>query len=370
MLPKEIVEILQKYQNEIAEEISNINKHISYILEDLTSVNSVISNNMLTLMKNITNNSPCEENDLLNDSQTLRKYISEMSGSTIRLSYNNEETFHFNKEVKLFVVPDIFCPFCNIELNQHKVIYDRIENNKTIHDSFSSYICPSCGKLFILDEEADKFNIDNTNVKFIDNYYNKITFHDVIVLQNVNKCVSNQHDSKEVTCNIPIILDDGSIIFKSASLFYCYTCNKIIMLKSIYDELGGIPACIIEDNTQINETENRNSSWFSDKTNSILRQYGYNVNCNDKLTREQRRTILSMQLLSENLNKTSIISYFDTNIHNGELRENSKKNWDSAVSKWKEDKKYVNDFNMEIEYEKININKLILKYQTKGKQSL
>ena len=135
------------------------------------------------------------------------------------------------------------------------------------------------------------------------------------------------------------------------------------MLKSEYDRLKGIPACVI-----INETYNRthyteNDFFYGDRGGSKLYQYGYNVNCADKLTVEQRHAILTMQLLANNITKGEIYSILDTNISSGMKRKDSKKDWSKAVEKWKADKEFVSGLDLEKEAQKYSIDRLILKYR-------
>lgn len=52
MLPKEIINILQNYQSEVSEEISNINLAIDRIKDGLNTVNSVLIDEFSAFAKN------------------------------------------------------------------------------------------------------------------------------------------------------------------------------------------------------------------------------------------------------------------------------------------------------------------------------
>ena len=73
MFSDEIIGILEKYKNDIAEETSNINLSIEKIKCELNSVNSVISEKLKHLINS--DEISDEEIELLNDSRSLRKYI-------------------------------------------------------------------------------------------------------------------------------------------------------------------------------------------------------------------------------------------------------------------------------------------------------
>ena len=135
------------------------------------------------------------------------------------------------------------------------------------------------------------------------------------------------------------------------------------MLKSDYDRINGIPACIIIDETYSKREYSENDFFYGENSGSKLYQHGYNVNCNDNLTVEQRHTILTMQLLSNNITKGEICSILDTNINRGENRKQSKRDWSKAVAKWKSDKEFVMNIDLEKEAKRINIDRLILKFR-------
>lgn len=74
MFPKEIVEIIHKYNGQTAEEISNINRSIEKIKDELDSISRVLMNEVLSYSKNGSKNST-KELELHNDSIKLRKFI-------------------------------------------------------------------------------------------------------------------------------------------------------------------------------------------------------------------------------------------------------------------------------------------------------
>ena len=76
MLPTEIITILSKYQNEVAEEISNINLAIEKIASELKSVSSVLVDELSSYAKNTGIKNTHKEKELLEDSIKLREYTS------------------------------------------------------------------------------------------------------------------------------------------------------------------------------------------------------------------------------------------------------------------------------------------------------
>ena len=374
MFPNEIKQILEKYNDEVAEEISNINLAAERIKDALKSVNTVLMQELISYAKNTGIENIEKEKQILEDSQILREYIASLELLDFT-TYNEPDNLIENKKrdyrismrefgsnVYLYIIADDICPICNEKLIPHKIYYCKKENSQIVNRSLQGYRCSNCNKLFVLDSDLSKIVIDETNIFLKTEYYHKISFFDTIVIFNINKCSAHNHSVEDVKCDLPIIMQNGEIQYVRVPIIHCKTCKRYIMLKSTYDNLKGIPICAISNETRDVRQYTDSDFIYSDKGGSKLYQYGYNVNCSDKLTAEQRHTILLTQLLSNNITKGEIYSILDTNIHNGKMREHSKKDWHNAVEKWQSDKKYVESIDLELPYERINISRLILKY--------
>ena len=98
MFPDEIIDILEKYKNDIAEETLNINLSIEKIKCELNSVNSVISEKLKHLINS--NEISDKEIELLNDSRSLRKYIHTIN--TINFDYNINEDVEQERQLDIF----------------------------------------------------------------------------------------------------------------------------------------------------------------------------------------------------------------------------------------------------------------------------
>ena len=107
--------------------------------------------------------------------------------------------------------------------------------------------------------------------------------------------------------------------------------------------------------------ENNENTFYFDKESKI-RRYGYNVNVIDDFPTEQRQTILSIIILENIMTKQEVVSYLDKQINNGERREGSKKDWSNAVSKWKVDRSFVKNIDLDKQRKRIDVDKIILKY--------
>lgn len=358
MIPQEIKSILEKYQDSNSTEIQAINNNIQNIIRELKSVRKHLSLQLHEFTDSETVND--KEDELFQDLKILKKYINGLEVTPYKI-LDIESLVTFTKNVHLTLISDDLCPACNVKLIKYQIYYQRRVANKIKNESVSGYRCPTCNHLFVADYEIEDFNFEQTNI-IVKKSSDKIAFQDTIVIFNINKCSSHNHAIEDIKCNIPIIVPSGEIVYAEFPIIHCKTCKRYIMLKSTYDTINGIPACIVIDESKVSGyTEN--DFLYGDSSGSKLHQYGYNVNCQDNLTVEQRHTILSMQLLSGNITKGEICSILDTNINRGSNRQESKRDWSKAVTKWKADKEYVLSLDLEKESERIGIDKLILKYR-------
>ena len=76
MIDENVVEILNRYNEGIAEEIANINLAITRISDELKSCSDYLIGELLLYSKNTGINNKDRELQLLSDSQYIREYIS------------------------------------------------------------------------------------------------------------------------------------------------------------------------------------------------------------------------------------------------------------------------------------------------------
>ncbi len=92
MIDNKIVEILEKYHNEVAEEISNINLAIRKIQRELKLVSDCLIGEVVSYSKNTNIENKEKELELLKDSQTVREYIKSFDILDFRDNYYNKDT--------------------------------------------------------------------------------------------------------------------------------------------------------------------------------------------------------------------------------------------------------------------------------------
>lgn len=90
MIDDKIVEILQKYHNELIDEISNINLAIQRIQDELKFISNCLMDDLLSYGKNTGIENKEKELELLKDSQSIREYINSFDILDFRDDYADE----------------------------------------------------------------------------------------------------------------------------------------------------------------------------------------------------------------------------------------------------------------------------------------
>lgn len=90
MIDDKIVEILEKYHNELIDEISNINLAIQRIQDELKFISNCLMDDLLSYGKNTGIENKEKELELLKDSQSIREYINSFDILDFRNDYADE----------------------------------------------------------------------------------------------------------------------------------------------------------------------------------------------------------------------------------------------------------------------------------------
>lgn len=367
MFPEEIKQILNKYQSYNEGSIQNINKNINIIITEFKIINASIANQLKKLVIDENTNNNAEE--LLKDSIVLRDYINSIASLEFEKTHKDDtqkiledSMLFFDKRVFPYLVSDDLCPFCNVKLVPHIIYYQRNLNNQLINDEIEWYKCPNCKRLFVLYYDADSFNFEDTNIILNKDKYDEIPLIDiysVVVLSNTLKCSSN-HRSKDLLAKIPVLNESGQITYIKISASYCFNCERFTILKEDFNEIRDVVMCKVIDETF--EGQSYNYDMELGQKQSILYNYGYNVQTKKNLSEQQRRIILSSVIEANIMNRRDVINHINTLIERGSKISS----WKDATQKWKTDRKFVSEYQSDCLPEVI-FNKIILKYRKSTK---
>ena len=126
---------------------------------------------------------------------------------------------------------------------------------------------------------------------------------------------------------------------------YCRQCEKYYINRlsyEIFSKKYGMPAInrILVSNNSNNDAKTNYYEW---NVESLLHTYGYNVNSIDNLPRFKRQEILSYVIDHKIMTKEKVVSFLEVLIK----RNQNRVNYDSALSKWKDDLQFVLNYQLQ-----------------------
>lgn len=184
-----------------------------------------------------------------------------------------------------------------------------------------------------------------------------IDIYTIIVLSNTLKC-SSSHNIIDIVAKLPVLNEHGEISYINKNASYCSTCNRFTILKEDFNTIKDVIMCKVIDETISYYENNCSSDMEIMQKNSILSQYGYNVQARKDLSEQQRHIILSSIIEAQILTRREVIDHITTLIDRGSKIPN----WKSATQKWKDDRQFVSEYHSDSLPEVI-FNSIILKYK-------
>ena len=171
---------------------------------------------------------------------------------------------------------------------------------------------------------------------------NQIYAKDFVVRRTTFKCMHNDHILQNIDAVVDVIDRHGNIRHVMVAAGYCQNCNIFFIMESAYEKLKlvGVPICrMTEEKVYLKGSAFMNGMKLAQE--SILMQYGYNVNVTEGLSSTQRKKILAVLIDNKILTKSEIISYLDFFIN----QRKNQKNMEKAINKWEDDKEFVLEYN-------------------------
>ena len=370
MFPDELIQILQKYKEEMwLSHIENLNKNFKQTISLLKGLRNYLADKQydINTSDSLDDNS---ESDVLSSEISLLKqqilyFIKLQEATQVNCDFTTELSEEltaptFDKKVYPYLVSDDICPFCNYKMSRHLVHYQRIVDSQLNDENVMWNRCPACKRLFVLDYDAVEFDFNDTNVVLNDEKYDAIPpmdIYSVIVLSNTLNCSAN-HKTKDLLAKIPVLNENGEISYLKINASYCFDCKRFTILKNDFIAIKDIVMCKVIDETS-DYPNNSENEFDIEQRRSILFQYGYNVQTKKNLSEKQRHIILSSIIEAQIMNRRDVINHINTLIDRGSKIPS----WCNATQKWKEDKKFVSEYKSDSLPEVIFSN-IILKYKS------
>ena len=176
------------------------------------------------------------------------------------------------------------------------------------------------------------------------NSLSEIRHVDLLSIGGPHKCIKQNHRMEDLRATVNVITKVGTEKSISFNATYCFECNKYFMEDWQYDLLSerGIPMCKVsfEEHSKHGEV---NSVYGKLNAESLIHQYGYNVQEKLGLTDIQRQTLL-MYLLENGIVKSKMeITTHLTWLINQKIGNPVMAN---AVAKWKADREFVEKYKL------------------------
>lgn len=173
----------------------------------------------------------------------------------------------------------------------------------------------------------------------------EVFFEDFVVLASMNRCINNNHSLETIRAKIGVLRKNGDIVDVVIPAGYCCECDRYFIGVWHYQELRakGVPLCkVMQENTYYASLEDsRYSDYNAWSEESFLHMSGYNVSAEDGLSDLQRRQILIL-LIETGYSKYKILDHISWLIRKNE----GKLYMDNAVSKWKSDLGFIENYNI------------------------
>lgn len=191
------------------------------------------------------------------------------------------------------------------------------------------------------------------NIKKSEKEVPQIGVKDFVVRRSVFKCSHSEHKLEDIVAAINILDKQNEVKLIKVNAGYCPNCKLFFILENTYQNLKnkGIPICRVSDE----KTYLKNSFNFLNEMalaqQSVLMQYGYNVNQIEGLSATRRQKILVVLIDKEILTKSEIISYLEFFIN---MRQYNSK-FETAIAKWEMDIEFVEDYRLG-EYHQYGVN--------------
>lgn len=258
MIPEYIQNIILRYDKEVCNEISAINLAIERIKDSLKVINEVISSDLFSYMKSDKIFDKEKENQLLQDAQTLREFISSIDNvhESKVVKKSQMITFHKNLSIQDIIVLKT-TQKCKHESHEMQdviakipVLYDTCDVQCL--DVQLAY-CKTCGKYYMLKSDFDMISgiilcqvVDQTTNSTNNQDDNFIALQKQSVLYRCGYTVSSQR----------------KLSAEARRIILCSVIESRLMTKfEIKDHLN----MLIERGSKIPSWENAVVKWKFDK---------------------------------------------------------------------------------------------------------
>lgn len=317
--------------------------------------------------------------DQIGDKQ-CRAFIKRSNPNGFSLLFSNDNTFcsssnlmtkkikkNFSTDVeinKIHMLHDVTdkickCYFSNeIEKKKYASYYEGHIKHKNCQcntwkrlgsdNGFVELKCCLCGETENVSDELlkEKFYPRQNDSKIQRHLYPA----DVIVLSTDKRCTLSGHETTDVKGTVLVFNHSGGQSVKSVMLSYCSTCARFVMRTSDFISLNGYPNCTVRDlrtNKTIYKPDIQSELSVNLSPQSILSKNGYTVKSGSGIPISERQRILVRVIENGIMTRNQVCDHLQYLIY----LNDGKKNYESAVSKWRSDLDYIQSYKFKTDRE-------------------
>ena len=168
---------------------------------------------------------------------------------------------------------------------------------------------------------------------------------DAIVRSNLGNCTRKKHRLSSLRGRVSIITRKGKLFDTTFPITFCATCKKYFIREETYEKLRnqGILCCRIIEEVRDNQKSGSRGRYDDWNEESIIHQYGYNVNAKQNLSEKQRHKILSMIIEYRIQTKHQIIDFIQMQVD----QRSGRPHMENAVAKWKRDIQFLEEYKIQ-----------------------
>lgn len=212
MFNKEIINILLRQEKENIEELNGINDALADIKLYINDIYMKMATNFAEQSRNYK-----IDKTLLQDMEILANFIQEFDKNLLSIDEPAMDIYNKNsKSLNLYLSPDNICPECGYNMEE-KSFYYSIFPDKA--GKIFGYKCQVCGRLYITPDIINSIeNIKQTNIIVHYNYLHMLDIYDTIIIQDstivlktVKNCQDKGHLLYDVTAQVPVLDNTGTI---------------------------------------------------------------------------------------------------------------------------------------------------------------
>ncbi len=162
---------------------------------------------------------------------------------------------------------------------------------------------------------------------------------------------AGDHSFIDIIALVPILSTDNKIISRQVPALLCKKCHHFYIFETEIENLeqSGKILCKVVNEDYWAST-NKTEAIFTLKSESILHQMGYNVNSQINLKDYERQKILRDAISNGILTRGEVLSHIDYLIR----RSKEQISLRNAVEKWKRDRQFVANIDLNLEKFKAN----------------